>query len=104
MLVHCQLPVEFLVSSCVVALLPTRSPICNLTLVPATSMATGVHYMLYDTEVAGQIRGVRRLVCSLEATLVKAYVEVGHAWVHLKHGRLPPFLCVHVNLLLVARA
>ena len=43
--------------------------------------------MVVDTDVAGHVHGAKRLLCSLEATLAKAFVEVGHAWVHLKHGK-----------------
>ena len=45
------------------------------------------HYMFVDCKIAGHERGWRRVLCSLEATLVKAVVEAGHAWVHLKRGR-----------------
>jgi hypothetical protein len=51
------------------------------------------HYMVVDRETAGHESGLRRVVCSLEATLVKAHVEAGHAWVHLKRGR--PDMLLH---------
>ena len=45
------------------------------------------HYMRVDCETAAHECGWRRVLCYLEATLVKAFVEAGHAWVHLKRGR-----------------
>jgi hypothetical protein len=45
------------------------------------------HYLFADTAIAADRQGLSRVLCSLDATLIKAYVEIGHAWVHLKRGR-----------------